>query len=266
MRKSIFVMLLTFLLSVLLSFFSVQADDVSRKAVTDIISGKQDKLIFASIVNVHNSVVTVDVTEEIGSASEVNKDNKEDNEDDEDGVQSIEGEEIDVVGLHSYMYYEGYDHHPKKGDNVLLSLTFNGNVYSVKNGAFRVSSASYDSFMFEVPEDVQDTDGVIELTALYKFVSSDGRNADYTIKNSAVYTHNTDGEVVVISEQSGINYIDAHGKTVQKNNPDTTTGNKTAINDSYKWIFAAIIIIVGMCSGVFVSKIIINFEKRSEQK
>ena len=264
MKKSIRLLFLTLAFSLAFSSISTYADDESRKAVTDIIAGKQDKLVFASIVNVQDSVVTVDVTEEIGSIADVDKEN-DDGTEEESTIPSIEGEEIDVVGLDSYMYYDGYDHHPKKGDNVLLSLTFNGNVYSVKNGAFRVSSASYDSFKFEVPIDVSDTDGAIELTALYKFVSSDGRNADYTIKNSSVYTHNTDGELVSISEQSGINYIDAHGKTVEHNNgTDTSDGKKSIVNDSYKWIISMLLILVGLISGVFVSKLIINIEKRSE--
>ncbi len=244
-----------------LSFAAV----TTHKAVTDTIAGKQDRLVFATVMNVQGNVITVDVTEEIGTYSTTEKDEEDELEDDAP-LPSIEGQEIDVAGLKSYMYFDGYDHHPKRGDNVLLSLTFNGNVYSVKNGAFRVSSAGSDSFMFEVPIDVKETDGAIELTALYKYVSSDGRNADFTIKDSAVYTHDPDGAEIIITEPAGVSYIDAHGKTVQPHTPGETGSGWSSVGGSYKWIIASLLILVGIISGFFVSRIVFNFEKRSEEK
>ncbi len=251
--------------SIILWSIASLAAPSTHKCITDIIAGKQDRLVFASVVNVQGNVVTVDVTEEIGSDSNIIKDGESET-DDEPDLPPIEGEEIDVAGLESYMYFDGYDYHPKKGDNVLLSLTFNGNVYSIKNGAFRVSSAGYDNFAFEVPIEVKETDGAIELTALYKYVSSDGRNADFTIRDSSVYTHDPDGAEIIIKEPVGVSYIDAHGKTVQ---PHTTTdpGNKWSYTgNSYRWVIASFIILIGIVSGFFVSKLVFKFEKRSEEK
>lgn len=265
MKNILKIFLPILILSIILLSVTSFAQVTTHKSVTDIIAGKQDRLVFASVVNVQGNVVTVDVTEEIGAYSKVDKDGEDDSED-ETKLPPIEGEEIDVAGLKSYMYFDGYDYHPKKGDNVLLSLTFNGNVYSVKNGAFRVSSASYDNFVFEVPIEVKETDGAIELTALYKFVSSDGRNADFTVKDSAVYTHDPDGAEIVIREPSGVSYIDAHGKTVQPHTPADTGNGWSYTMNPYKWIVASLLILIGVISGFFVSRLVFNFEKRSEEK
>ncbi|MBE7049481.1 MAG: hypothetical protein E7394_01775 [Ruminococcaceae bacterium] len=246
---------------IIISFLTVSASETTHQAIRNIIDNKQHKLVFASIVNVHGDEVTVYVTEEIGSYT---KENTKHNEDDPI-YPSVEGEEIEIEGLKSYMYFDGYDYHPKKGDNVLLSLTFNGNVYSIKNGAFLVTSASHDNFLFKVPEGVEETDGAIELTALYKFVSSDGRNSDFTVRDSVLYTHDTDGEKVIIEDPSGIEYMGEDGKIIQTENTDTDEQDEL-IGDSYKWIIAFVLIFIGVISGFFVSKIINNFEKRSEQK
>lgn len=242
------------------TFFTVGASESTQHAIRDIIDNKQNKLVFASIVNVHGDEITAYVTEEIGSNTEADAKHDEENM----TAPSIEGEEIEVEGLKSYMYFDGYDYHPKKGDNVLLSLTFNGNIYSIKNGAFLVTSASHDNFLFKVPEDIEETDGAIELTALYKFVSSDGRNSDFTIRDSVLYTHDPDGKKVIIDEPVGMEYMGEDGKTIHSGNSDESSDN--GIDDSYKWIIAMVLIIIGVVSGFFVSKLIINFEKRSEQK
>ncbi len=233
-------------------------------SIQNIIAGKQDKLIFATIVSVGSRVCSVEVMEEVGE--DTNADNKEDAT--HETNPSILGEKIDIEGLNSYMYYEGFDHNPKIGDNVLLSLTFNGNAYRVKNGAFYVSAASHDTFNFIVPDTIDNTSGAMELTALYRFIGTNGKNADFTIKDSVVYTHDTakGGVEIKIEKQEGLTFVNEKGETTKETEKDNINDNYGVTDNKSKWIFACLIIVVGAFSGLFLTKLAIRFEKKMDSK
>lgn len=229
-----------------------------------IIAGKQDKLVFATISNIGSSASSISVIEEIGDIVH-----------DEDGEEEVEipsvvGQEIEISGLSSYMYFSPENQTPKIGDNILVSLSFEGNVYHIKNGAFLVNEASYSTFKFLVPESVENTDGAMELTALYKFVSSNGKNADYTVKNSAVYTHDINNNEVRTTEPEGIVFVDESGtKTKETVEPSGVVSGDTVNPEHtspYTWIKASFVILLGMIVGVFVVRGIMRLEKRSESK
>lgn len=265
---------ISLIICILLIFPSsvVNADTNTLPMIEAIIAGKQDKLVFATIVSIGDSVCSVEVMEEIGEekrASNTSKDDSYNVDEDKDKLTSVVGEKIEVEGLKSYMYYEGFDHRPKKGDNVLLSLTFSGNVYKIKNGAFYVNAASHDTFNFIVPDTIDGTQSAMELTALYRFVGSDGKNADYTIKNSAVYTHDTanNGLEIKIEEQEGITFVNEKGETTKEADVGgTLTRSDAGQNNPYSWLHAIWIIILGAIVGMFIVKLVIKLEKRSELK
>ncbi len=251
---------------VIISFISqglsVFASNLS--SIENIIAGKQDKLIFATIVSVGSRVCSVEVMEEVGEDTKADK--KEDFLQEAD--TSILGQKIDVEGLNSYMYYEGFDHNPKIGDNVLLSLTFNGNAYRVKNGVFYVSAASHDTFNFIVPDTIDGTAGAMELTALYRFIGTNGKNADFTIKDSVVYTHDTakGGVEIRIENQEGLTFVNEKGETTKEAETGNTQSDFGSADNPNKWIFACAIIIVGAFAGLFVTKLAIRFEKKIDSK
>lgn len=266
--QKLFKSLTAFLICSLITAFSIAASaDTDTLAMAEaIIAGKQDKLVFATIVSIGDNVSSVEVMEEIGE-------DKKENVKDEDGGHergvSILGEKIEVEGLESYMYYDGFNHRPKIGDNVLLSLTFSGNVYKVKNGVFYVSAASHDTFNFIVPDTVDGTAGAMELTALYRFVGSNGKNADYTIKDSVVYTHDAanNGVEIRIEEQEGITFVNEKGETTKEAESGIVANRDTYAQSSpYNWIKAVLIIFVGAVIGMFIVKLVVKLEKRSELK
>ena len=241
---------------------SVFASNLS--SIQSIIAGKQDKLIFATIVSVGSRVCSVEVMEEIGEDTTADK--KDDAPQETD--TSILGKKIDVEGLNSYMYYEGFDHNPKIGDNVLISLTFSGNVYRVKNGVFYVSAASHDTFNFIVPDTVDGTAGAMELTALYRFIGTNGKNADFTIKDSVVYTHDTakGGVEIRIENQEGLTFVNEKGETTKETETGNAQSDFGATDSPNRWLFACAIIIVGAFAGLFITKLAIGFEKKIDSK
>ena len=242
------------------------AESVNLSKVESIIAGKQDKLVFGTIVSVSGQVCSVSVVDDVGETkTTAGADSAEDSEPEK---ESLVGKDIDVVGFESYMYYEGFDHRPKLGDNVLLSLNFNGNFYLVKNGAFVVSEASYHSFSFIVPDTIVNTSSEAELTALYMFVSSNGLNADYEVENSEVYTHNiANGEKTLVPVPTGISFVNEKGETTKEaensNMPGFDVGQSY---DSLMWVRSLIIIVLGAVVGIFIVKLLLNIENRSESK
>ncbi len=256
---------LTVLSILIFAFSSLSGFSASESLdrIEAIIAGKQDKLVFGTVSKIGSSVSSISVMEEIGS------DVPEDDENEAE-IPSIVGQEIEISNLSSYMYFDSVSQTPKIGDNILVSLTFDGNVYHVKNGVFLVNEASYGTFKFLVPEGVDETDSLMELTALYKFVSSNGKNADYTVKNSAVYSHDINNNEIRTTEPEGIVFIDESGaktkETSEASNDSSNSGIGAYQKSSYTWIKAAALILVGMIVGAFAVRLIAKLEKRSEMK
>lgn len=257
---------LTVLSILIFTFNSLSGFSASESLdrIEAIIAGKQDKLVFGTVSKIGSSVSSVSVMEEIGG------DMPEDDENEDTEIPSIVGQEIEISNLSSYMYFDNVSQTPKIGDNILVSLTFDGNVYHVKNGVFLVNEASYSTFKFLVPESVDETDSLMELTALYKFVSSNGKNADYTVKNSAVYSHDINNNEIKTTEPEGIVFIDESGaktkETSEASNDSSNSGIGAYQESPYTWIKAAALILVGMIAGAFVVRLIAKLEKRSEMK
>ncbi len=258
------ILLLACVISALFSH-SLSVYSSNLTSIENIIAGKQDKLIFATIVSVGSRECSVEVMEDVGESANSTSEKETTGEKEE---SSIIGQEIDIEGLNSYMYYEDFDHRPKKGDNVLLSLAFNGNTYRVKNGAFYVSAASHDTFNFIVPDTIDNTPSAMELTALYRFIGTNGKNADFIIKDSVVYTHDTakGGVEIRIEAQEGLTFVNEKGETTK----EADSGNMDALNKpentQHKWLFASAIIILGAVAGLLIMKLLIRFEKKTDSK
>ncbi len=270
--KKLSVLLL--LLTALLQATFVHASN--HASVENIIAGKQDKLVLATVSKVGADVCTVYVVDEIGEETD-KKNTASENEkptdsekDSEQETRSLVGTEIEVAGFNSYMYFEGIQYPIQIGHNVLLSLTFKGNVYHIKNGAFHINSATHDrnELKFIAPEAVDGESSAMELTALYYFITSDGRNADYAIKGSNVITHDANtGEAISINEQTGITFINEQGETTKDISVnDSQDGQKASFFESFRWILSVGILIVAFLTGPLVARLVKKLEKRSESK
>ena len=162
------------------------ADSTSKQKVEDIISGKQDYLVLANIIEKGTSAYEVQVIEEINIKGK------------DEEKKSIVGERINIFGFKNYMYYDSFDYRPQKGDNVLLSLEIRGNMYSVKNGAYLVDSASHEQLKFKVPDVYNGTQEALEINALYIYVHSNGDINNLTIKKNGIYGKDANGEAMKI--------------------------------------------------------------------
>ena len=232
---------------------AVNANDLSVERVRNIIAGKQDYLVFAVVDDFDDAGgCTVSIQDEIGV----------ENEDD-----SKIGQQIDVVGLSSYMFYDSYTLPPRIGDNVLLSLNIGetGNDYRLAWGAFRVNSADVDTFNFVVPDEVAHTEDAMALTALYLYVGSNGTNANYRIDGYTVVTTDSvdASKEIVISEQMGISFVDQSGEIIADNISGQSGNNVFDINidSSKKWRYAFVIIAAGMILGILAVKITTKIER-----
>lgn len=270
MKKIIFALLL--IITVLSAEFCYASN---HENIENIIAGKQDKLVLATVSKVGPDACTVYVVEEIGETSKAQTENDEvqseaPGEGEAEEPKSIAGTEIEVAGFNSYMYFEGLQYPIQIGHNVLLSLTFNGNVYHIKNGAFHINSATHDrnEFKFIAPERVDGEDASMELTALYYYITSDGKNADFAVKDSVVITHDANtGETISINEQTGITFINEQGETTKDITVnDPSSEEKISLFESFRWIIALVILITAFFTAPLVAKLIKNLEKRSETK
>lgn len=243
-------------LIIMLSFITITsyADQSSLRKVEGVISGNQDKLILGTIVSISSNVYTVEVMDEIGA--DVSEDSEESEE--------LSGKRIEISRFNSYMYYDSIDYHPKKGDNVLLSLTFKGNEWYIKNGAYRISSASYENFRFIVPDVIDETQEAMELTALHFYVLSGGKNADYEVRDGLVYTHDINKNEKVITTQQGIEFINEYGETTKNTENVAQIYDGNSMEYKHAWKIALLILIFGAFTGVGGVKLINKFKKRSE--
>ncbi|MBQ4528161.1 MAG: hypothetical protein II998_08820 [Clostridia bacterium] len=248
-----------FLAVILVSLLLVPVNTFAQNqnSIERIISGKQDFLVFGSVDSVNsNGICTVEISEEIG----VNEDASDDELNDE---ESLTGRTIEVSNFTSYMYFDNYVRSPKKGDNILLSLRFRGNVYDVENGAFLVDYANYETFNLIAQDDLSDSSKA-ELTALYMYVRSNGRNADYIIGDGAVYTHDNGKEKSVPVPQ-GILFVDESGN-ITKNSHDVKNDDDGILPDENRWIVGFVILVIGAVAGAFITKLYMRMEKKADRQ
>jgi len=257
MRKFITAILLYIIIASVITPFNVFADESTRPVVEEVISGNQDYLVFASIIEKGSSAYEVQVYEEVGA--------KDDVAESDSNIPDVElNQRISVVGFENYMYYENYDQRPKKGDNVLLSLQFNGNSYSIKNGAYKVDFTSREQFSFLVPETLNGSEEALELNALYVYVKSNAEVKELSIRDGAIYGKDANGVEEKKEIQGGLIILDEYGDTTEKP-PAVEMYTKSEIGKSdSKWQYAAAIIIAGAILGVFVVKLFSKYEKKVE--
>lgn len=255
LKKFLIISLACFVAFANLFALTISADDITKQKVEQIIAGNQDYLVLANIIEKGTSAYEVEVFEEIGVANNEEGSKKEDG-----GIVNLR---INVSGFKTYMYYENIDYRPQKGDNVLLSLEFNGNSYSIKNGAYLVDSTSHEQFRFKVPDIYNGTGEALELNALYIYVHSNGEINNLTIKNDGIYGKDANGKEKKIAMSSGITFIDEYGDTTENPTaPVERYDENTGVKTESKWRIVLAIIIIGSVAGFGVIKLNKKFQKR----
>lgn len=234
------------------------ADNASRACVEKLLAGEQDLLVFANIVSKDQYSYEVQVTEIIAPPTE---------EDDKDEKASnLVGQKISVEHFGGYMYFlDNSGIVPQLGDNVLLSLETAGNMFYVKNGAYKVDYASSELFSFIAPDIHTGASEIAELKALYLYVSNKDLIGDIIILDDSVYIKDVDGNEEEQEIFGGISLIDAEGELTE--NPDVVEpySHDGSAGHESKWELAVGIIALGMAIGasciIFSSK----FEKRYDE-
>ena len=245
--------------------------------IESFIDGDQDYIVFGTIMEIDedgNGVILV--SEIVGNYNEAPADADEtdrsefdeeaENEADTSGVLE-HGSEIPVVNFTSYLYYDSDRCSPRVGNNVLLSLKFGGNVYMIENGAFLVTDADYDSFMIKAPDNIS-AEGMAEITAIYNYVKSNGRNSDLSIRDGNVYTHEAGAEKE-LDVPMGIEFTNQSGETVGSSVPIQDGAEKKTKQfrlPGEKWMHALVIMVVGAVLGIVITKAFIKIEKKVDKQ
>ena len=215
-----------------------------------ILDKKPTHLLFGYIKDIDDKTCSLVVTDIVG-------DNEEGDEGEETNTEISVGSTINIRNFTSYECYNNLT--PKKGDNVLVSILFNGNTSDINGGAFLVTEAYTHSARIKIPESSKE-DARAALTALYKYVRSDGKNSDFVIKDTKVY----DGENKEVNAPEALCITDEYAEAIKDTNPvgETELENKSFIRSEDKWIYALGIIVLGSVIGIAVTMIIVKSEKR----
>jgi len=265
LKKSISLIIICLFVLALILPVGVLADEVSRAKVEDIISGNQDYLVLANIIEKGTSAYEVQVFEEITAKDEEGNTSSKDTvntQGEKTNSDKNHDNRIFVEGFDKYMYYDNFDYRPQKGDNVLLSLKFNGNSYTIKNGAYRVDSTSHEQFSFLLPESFNGSQEALELSALYIYINSNGEIKDLSIKEDAIYGKDANGNEKKMEITSGLKFLDEFGDTSEKQSAVEIYGQTQQTKTQSKWHLVVIILLSGAVSGIVFVRLIKKYEKR----
>lgn len=248
--------LVVFALVLLLSL-NVYASNLDK--IEGIIDGEADHIIFGSIEEVHGGgECTVTVSGIVGEDSLRDTDDVNDSKVNHDVNTITSDSQITVDNFYSYMYFDKGYRAPKKGDNILLPLKFDGNVFHADNGVFLVTAADFDSFRLKAPDNLE-TDSYAELTALYFYVKSNTKNSDFNIQDGKVFSHKGDDLEEAGDVPTGIDFTDEYGNSVDAPKgigaPEKSSSKGNFSLPGEKWIYTCIILIIGSVVGVFVGRV-----------
>ncbi len=215
---------------------------VSADTKDDILEGEQDYIVLGSVKNIEEDYITVTVDHVLGrKASE------------------LVGKDIKVE---KFVYSYCTKHIPVEfsnpivSDNAVISLDNDGDVYVMKNGAFKVDSNEYASCKIINHADETNEDCIKTLAKITCFIRSDIKVNQFEFDGQgniyAVYPQ---------SMQQCIRVVDAEGNIVaddivEEASPDnrvvpTETTNED--DDDKRWVYAIIVLVVGVVAGIFVS-------------
>lgn len=215
--------------------------------VADILAGKQDYLLLATVVDFDDSSIIVAPYHVIHT------------EGDGENEPSLNSN----ISIEKFRYSYCHEHSdittsPKAGDNIFISINENGSGYSMANGAYKISSVDYKLLTFYASESMKDSDCLAEIVALAYFVRTDGSMRDFHFENDKLTTY-IDGKTLTLYPTENltetITFLNIQGKVMDNvKTKDVIIDGEEPMEESedYRWIIAYGIIILGVLVGGIV--------------
>ncbi len=236
-------LVLVCLVCILALQISVLADTSSKPA--DMLKGKQDYIVLGSIKDIENDVITLTVDHELGKTS-----------------SDLVGEDIQISRF-SYTYCEEHTssdfRNPKVSDNIVVSLNYADNTYSMANCAYKVDSNEYATCKIVVLDSVYGQNCIKELLIATCFIRSNAMVNEFDFDSEgriyAVYPQ-TEQQCVSVVDENGEEVItdeDADGTLPMT--PDLTQKN-TAVKTDNRNTYSIIILVAGSVFGAAIAYII----------
>ncbi len=211
----------------------------SADGVEQILSGKQDFVILGSIKDIENDIIVVTVDYVLDSPE-----------------SSLIGTDINVDKF-SYSYCS--DHVPQSfnnpivSDNVVLSVDHSGDIYKIKNGAYKVDSNEYANCKIIMHEDSKDKDCVKGLLEVTCYIRSNAKVKEFEFDDDgriyAVYPQTTE-QCIYFVDDSGSAIIDIDVPDTLPTIPHSASSDKDASKNDLRWIYSIVILVIGSLIGV----------------
>lgn len=211
----------------------------------DIIAGKQDILLFATVEGFDNGKIVLDPY----------------------GIMTPDGWEkynSGYITVDSFLYFTGPNSptKPLKGENVIISLNKSDSGYKMANGAYRVQDLDYKLLRVYVSENVDNQEWIAQIIALVKYLHSNGTVKDFSYKDgilTSTINGNTEQLYPTDAIFNYIRFINSKGEFVDSIvTKDIIKGgnldeNAYVVNKAadIRWMFALGIIFIGIIVGGF---------------
>ena len=245
MKKYIFLIAALLVLCLLATSVSADTED-------DMLDGNQDYIVLGSVKNIEKDHIIITVDHVLGRRA-----------------SELVGDDI-KVNKFAYTYCTKHIpvdfSNPIVSDNVVISLDADGDIYKMKNGAFKVDSNEYASCKIINHADETNEDCIKALARITCFVRSDTKVNEFEFDDQgniyAVYPQSmqqciriVDGEGNIVADDI-VEEASPDNRVIPANPNDDDTVDK-------RWIYAAVILVIGAVAGVIVSYICIGKRKSS---
>lgn len=214
--------------------------------VPAILSGEQDYVLLATVMDVNDSSVTLAPYHSIYNGKN--------------------GGQIPVnnnITVDKFRYSYCNDHldisaTPRVGDNIFVSLDKKGNGYTVANGAYKTNSVDYKLLTFYASESMKDRDCLAEIVALAYFVRTDGNMREFNFDNGTLTVEN-DSKILTLypTEQISdtVTFVNINGKVIDNvKTKDVITNEPIKENrkNDFRWVVSILVILLSSSLGMLV--------------
>lgn len=219
----------------------------AQGSVADILAGKQDYLLLATVVDFDDSSVIVAPYHVIHM-------------DDESSNMPSLNENISIEKFRYSYCHEHSDINtaPKAGDNIFISINENGAKYTMANGAYKISSVDYKLLTFYASESMRDSECLAEIVALAYFVRTDGSMRDFRFENGTLTAYIDERPLTLYPSDNiaeTVTFLNIQGKVMDTvKTKDVIIDGEEPIEEQedYRWLISYGIIFVGVLVGGIV--------------
>lgn len=232
----------------------VGANVCARGNVLDIIEGRQNLLLFATVEDFSDGTVLLDPYGVMTSS----------------GWKKMLDDEQILVDTFYYTYcpeHSDMPEKPVKGDNIVISLNRNGSRYVLANGAYKVSSLDYKLLTIHVSEKTKGQDCLENIVMLVEYIHSNGEVYKFNEEDGVITAEIEGNSVQIYPTDKIMNYVsfvNSMGEVVEAiKTKDVIEGGtldenaydvNVIINDN-RWLLAIGVILLGLLiGGIFAYK------------